>query len=82
MPSRCSPGAYSSLAQRRLWEVRDSSGGLPEVGIEVHAMVSDPDGGITIERWVWERSNEITVTERVRPVFQCADAVGEGDGRR
>ena len=51
----------------------------PEVGIVIHATASDPDGGITIRGWVWERSNEITVTERVRPVFQCADAVGEGD---
>ena len=66
----------------------EDSGGVflsqrqPEVGIVIHATASDPDGGITIRGWVWERSNEITVTERVRPVFQCADAVGEGDGRR
>ena len=36
----------------------------PEVGIVIHATASDPDGGITIRGWVWERSNEITVPER------------------
>ena len=32
----------------------------PQGGITVHATVSDPDGGVRIIRWVWERSDEIT----------------------
>ena len=28
----------------------------PQVGIAVHGTVSDPDGGVGIDRWVWERS--------------------------
>ena len=31
----------------------------PQVGIEIVATVSDPDGGVTIIRWLWERSTEI-----------------------
>ena len=31
----------------------------PQVGIELVATVSDPDGGVTITRWVWERSAEL-----------------------
>ncbi len=33
----------------------------PQVGIDVHAMVNDPDGGVTITSWTWERSTETTV---------------------
>ena len=28
----------------------------PEVGIAIHATVSDQDGGVVISRWKWERS--------------------------
>ena len=28
----------------------------PQVGREVSAILSDPDGGVSIERWEWERS--------------------------
>ena len=28
----------------------------PQVGYEIHATASDPDSGVTITRWVWERS--------------------------
>ena len=30
----------------------------PQVGTAVHATISDPDGGVTVTRWVWERSAE------------------------
>ena len=30
------------------------------MGYEIHATASDLDGGVTITRWVWERSDEIT----------------------
>ena len=33
----------------------------PQVGREVHARVSDPDGGVRDIQWVWQRSGEITV---------------------
>ena len=29
-----------------------------QLGIEIRAKVSDPDGGVTITSWVWERSHE------------------------
>ena len=32
----------------------------PQVGIGVLATLKDPDNGVTIARWVWERSDEIT----------------------
>ncbi len=32
----------------------------PQVGIDIHATVSDPDGNVTITRWVWEQSDETT----------------------
>ena len=35
----------------------------PQVGIAVHATASDPDGGVSIKRWEWERSAEITVDD-------------------
>ena len=35
----------------------------PQLGTEIHATASDPDGGVTINRWVWERSDEITVDD-------------------
>ena len=33
----------------------------PQVGNEVHATASDPDGGVIIKRWVWQLSDEVTV---------------------
>ena len=32
----------------------------PEVGIAIQAMISDDDGGVTIRKWVWEWSVEVT----------------------
>ena len=31
----------------------------PRVGISIHATPSDPDGGVRINEWLWERSDEI-----------------------
>ncbi len=45
----------------------------PQVGIAVHATASDPDGGVSISRWVWERSAEITVDDRGTPSAECWD---------
>ena len=36
----------------------------PQVGIDIHATVRDPDGNVTITRWMWERS--ATITEECR----------------
>ncbi len=44
----------------------------PELGIEIHAMVSDPDGGVMVNRWVWERSGEVVVSRGV-PSAECED---------
>ena len=44
----------------------------PQVGIAVHATASDPDGGVSIKRWEWERSAEITVDEGT-PSAECRD---------
>lgn len=44
----------------------------PEVGIEIHATASDVDGGVTIRRWVWELSEEVTV-HRGAPSGECED---------
>ena len=43
----------------------------PQVGIEVHGTPSDPDGGVRINRWVWERSAEITMDEEGTPSAEC-----------
>ena len=43
----------------------------PQVGKVVHATVSDPDGGVTVTRWVWERSEEIGVGEDGAPTAEC-----------
>ena len=48
----------------------------PEVGIAVHATASDDDGGVTIRRWVWELSDEVTVSARGVPFFECQDDPG------
>ena len=45
----------------------------PQVGIAVHASASDPDGGVSIKRWEWERSAEITVDDRGDPSAECVD---------
>ena len=45
----------------------------PEVGIAVHAMASDDDGGVTIRRWMWELSEEVTVNARGAPSAECLD---------
>ncbi|MCY4527619.1 MAG: hypothetical protein OXD46_01130, partial [Chloroflexi bacterium] len=45
----------------------------PQVGIEVVATPSDPDGGMRINRWVWERSAEITVDEGGTPSAECRE---------
>ena len=38
----------------------------------VHAIVSDPDGGVSIKRWEWDRS-EITVDEERTPTAECLE---------
>ena len=48
----------------------------PQVGTEMHATVSDPDGGVKITRWAWERSAEITVNEAGGPAAECRDNPG------
>ena len=40
----------------------------PQVGNEVHATISDPDGGVTVTAWVWERST---------PSARCRDYRGD-----
>ena len=45
----------------------------PQVGIAVHASASDPDGGVSIKRWEWERSAEIAVDDRGDPSAECVD---------
>ena len=44
----------------------------PEVGIAIHATASDDDGGVTIKRWMWELSEEVTFNEGV-PSKECVD---------
>ena len=48
----------------------------PQEGITVHASASDPDGGVRISRWVWERSDEITVDDDGTPSPECRDDPG------
>ena len=47
----------------------------PEVGIAIQAMASDDDGGVTITKWVWELSDEVTV-RRGAPSAECVDDPG------
>ena len=42
----------------------------PEVGIAIQAVVSDDDGGVTVRKWVWQWSVEITLTGSER---ECRD---------
>ena len=44
----------------------------PEVGIPIHAAASDDDGGVTIRKWVWELSEEVTFNRGV-PSKECED---------
>ena len=44
----------------------------PEVGIAVHATASDDDGGVTIRKWMWELSEEVTFNNGV-PSRECVD---------
>ncbi len=48
----------------------------PEVGIAIHAAASDDDGGVTIGRWVWELSDEVTFNDRGAPSHECRDDPG------
>ena len=45
----------------------------PQVGTEVYATISDPDGGATARSWVWERSDEITEDANGTPSGECLD---------
>jgi len=45
----------------------------PEVGIAIQAIASDEDGGVTIRKWVWEQSEEVTVNERGVPSAECLE---------
>ena len=45
----------------------------PQEGIEFHAVAGDPDGGVRVRRWVWERSAEITVDGNGTPSAECRD---------
>ena len=45
----------------------------PEVGIAIQAVVSDDDGGVTIRKWVWEWSVEVT---RNGDLPECQDESG------
>ena len=42
----------------------------PQVGREVHAALSDPDGGVRIDRWTWAISDEA-------PTDRCAAPTGD-----
>ena len=45
----------------------------PQVGTEVHAAVSDPDGGATARTWMWARSDEITEDGDGTPLAECEE---------
>ena len=45
----------------------------PQVGIEIHATVSDPDGRVAVRRWEWERSEAITVDGEGTPSAKCRE---------
>ena len=48
----------------------------PRVGRVVHATASDPDGGVRVTGWMWERSEEITVDGEGTPSAGCREAPG------
>ena len=45
----------------------------PQVGREIHARVRDPDGGVRVSGWVWERSDEVTFDDGGTPSAECLD---------
>ena len=45
----------------------------PHVGRAVVATPNDPDGGVRIDRWVWELSAEISVDDAGTPSAECLD---------
>ena len=45
----------------------------PHVGIEIVVTLSDPDGGVAITRWAWERSAEVNT-----PSARCRDIGVDG----
>ena len=47
----------------------------PEVGIAIHATASDDDGGVTIRKWEWQLSEEVTFP-RGAPTAECVDDPG------
>ncbi len=49
----------------------DLSQRQPQVGREVYAALNDPDGGVRIDRWMWERSAEVTVDEEGIRSAEC-----------
>ena len=48
----------------------------PQIGRAVHATVSDPDGGVRVSRWTWERSDEIRVNDDGTPLAECRNVGG------
>ena len=51
----------------------DLSQRQPEVGIAILATATDADEGVIVRRWVWERSDEVTVDEDGDPSAECED---------
>ena len=52
----------------------------PQVGRVIRAAISDPDGGVSVTGWEWERSDEITVDEEGTPSARCRQAEAERRG--
>ena len=52
----------------------------PQVGKEVSAIPSDPDGSMSIRRWEWALSDEITVDEEGIPSAECQAIPDDDDG--
>ncbi len=48
----------------------------PQVDREVHAWVTDPDGGVSISQWSWARSDVITVSDDGDPSAECREDPG------
>ena len=57
----------------------------PQTGTEVRASVSDPDGGVVVKEWKWERFYRITaeciddtansIDDRWKPIYKATSAV-------
>ncbi len=45
----------------------------PQIGREVYATVTDPDGGVRVSRWAWERSAEVDLDGDGNPLQECRD---------